>query len=214
MEFSLAPLGQILRKLWFFKFGNSRSHFQTTVIPGWCPKTANHLICHISKLTPPIRVFLSIVGCTCHKLCIGLGLTLVPHSLHGWKAFSMPGALAHTWITWALSPMASQVSGVTRGSLLCPWCFGQSSWRGTRHAKRKCVFGPKKWDQKVLEGEVGALPQVQRAYMGDAVFPIKPTRGRMTRPTGLWSNMETKLASMLHVVTLATPLNNLADWHF
>ena len=44
----------------------------------------------------------------------------------------MPGALTHTRITWALSPTAPQVPGVTPGSPLCPWCFGHSSWRGAR----------------------------------------------------------------------------------
>ena len=44
----------------------------------------------------------------------------------------MPGALTRTWITWALSLMAPQVSGVTSGSPLCPWCHGHSLWRGVR----------------------------------------------------------------------------------
>ena len=42
-------------------------------------------------------------------------------------------ALTHIRITWALSPMAPQVPGVTLGSPLCPWCCGHSSWRGARH---------------------------------------------------------------------------------
>src|ERR1700684_2028321 len=45
-------------------------------------------------------------------------------SLRGWEAFPTPGALTHTRITWALSPPAPQVPGVTPGSPLCPWCFG------------------------------------------------------------------------------------------
>jgi hypothetical protein len=36
----------------------------------------------------------------------------------------MPGALIHTSITWAFSPPAPQVPGVTPGSPLYPWCFG------------------------------------------------------------------------------------------
>jgi hypothetical protein len=36
----------------------------------------------------------------------------------------MPGVLTHTRITWAFSPPAPQVPGVTPGSPLCPWCFG------------------------------------------------------------------------------------------
>jgi hypothetical protein len=45
----------------------------------------------------------------------------------------MPGALTHTRITWAFSPSPPQVSGVTPGSPMCPWCFGHPLWRGTRH---------------------------------------------------------------------------------
>ena len=68
-----------------------------------------------------------------HELRIAHGLSLVHPRLRGWEAFPTPRALAHTRITWALSPLAPQVPGVTPGSLLCPWCFGHSSWRGARH---------------------------------------------------------------------------------
>ena len=34
----------------------------------------------------------------------------------------MPGALIYTMITWAISPMAPQVLGITLGSPLCPCC--------------------------------------------------------------------------------------------
>ena len=44
----------------------------------------------------------------------------------------MPGTLTHTRITWALSPTAPQIPGVTAGSPLCPWCFGHSIWRGAQ----------------------------------------------------------------------------------
>jgi hypothetical protein len=54
---------------------------------------------------------------------IAHGFTLMTPSLHGWEAFPTPGALTHTRITWALSPPAPQVLGVTPGSPLCPWCF-------------------------------------------------------------------------------------------
>jgi hypothetical protein len=37
-------------------------------------------------------------------------------SLCGWEAFPTPGALTHTWITWAFSPPAPQVPGITPGS--------------------------------------------------------------------------------------------------
>ena len=46
----------------------------------------------------------------------------------------MLGALAHSTITWTLSPTAPQVPSVTLGSLLCLWCFRHSSWRGARHS--------------------------------------------------------------------------------
>ena len=45
----------------------------------------------------------------------------------------MPGALTRTRITWAFSPMALQVPGITLGCPLCPWFCGHSSWRGARH---------------------------------------------------------------------------------
>ena len=45
-------------------------------------------------------------------------------NLHRWEAFSMPEALTHTRITWALSPMAPQILGVTSGSPLCPCVVG------------------------------------------------------------------------------------------
>ena len=75
---------------------------------------------------------MSIIEITRHELRIGYGLTLFRPSLCGWEVFPMLGALAHTRITWALSPTAQEVLGVTPGSPLCPWCSGHSSWRGAR----------------------------------------------------------------------------------
>ena len=69
---------------------------------------------------PLIEVFLSILEFTRHKLLIVDSLILVPPSLRGWQAFPTPRAL---------SPTAPQVSGVTLGSPLCPWCFRDSLWR-------------------------------------------------------------------------------------
>jgi hypothetical protein len=57
-------------------------------------------------------------------------MTLSPRGL---EAFPTPEALTHTKITWAFSPPAPQVPGVTPGSALCPWCFGHPLWRGERH---------------------------------------------------------------------------------
>ena len=51
-----------------------------------------------------------------HKLRIAYGLALLPPSLHGWEAFPTPEAPTHIRFTWALSPTAPQVSGVTSGS--------------------------------------------------------------------------------------------------
>jgi hypothetical protein len=67
---------------------------------------------------------LSILESLRHELRIAHGLTLMTPSLRGWEAFPTPGALTHTSITWAFSPPAPQVPGVTPGSPLCPWCFG------------------------------------------------------------------------------------------
>ena len=80
-----------------------------------------------------VEVILSILESPCQELHIAHGLTLVHPSLSVWKAFPTPSGLAHTRITWALSPTAPQVSGVTPGSPLCPWCFWHSSWRCARH---------------------------------------------------------------------------------
>ena len=91
-----------------------------------------HSNCHISELTPPIKVFLSILEPARHKLRITYSLTLMTSNLHGWEAFPTPGALTHTRIIWALSPTASQVPGVNPRSPLCPRCFGYFSWRGVR----------------------------------------------------------------------------------
>jgi hypothetical protein len=75
---------------------------------------------------------LSILESSRHELRIAHGLTLMTPSLRGWEAFPTPGALTHTRITWASSPPAPQVPGVTPGSPLCPWCFGHPFWRGAR----------------------------------------------------------------------------------
>jgi hypothetical protein len=112
--------------------GSPGSHSQATDVPGFCPGTSPHSICHISELTPPIKVFLSILKHARHKLCRAYGFTLVTPNLFGWEAFPTPRALTHTRITWVLSPTAAQVSGDTLGCPLCMWCFGRSSWRGAR----------------------------------------------------------------------------------
>ena len=106
---------------------------QTLAIPGIIPMPLLYSNCHITLLTPPIEVLLSILEFKRHKLHIGDGLVLVPLSLHGWEAFPTPRALTHTTITWTLSLTRPQVFGVTPGSPLCPWYFGHSLWRGVKH---------------------------------------------------------------------------------
>ena len=61
-------------------------------------------------------------------LLLLLLMPLVDLLLHGYVTL-LKKALTHTRITWALSPTAPQVPGVTLG---CPQCFGHSSWRGAR----------------------------------------------------------------------------------
>src|ERR1700738_3339176 len=137
MDSSLAPFGQVQRKLCLFEPLQSRESLPGTAVSGRCPGTAPHSNGHNSQLTPPIEVILSILESPRHELRIAYGLTLVHPSLRGWEAFPTPGALVHTRTTWALSPTAPQVLGVTPGSPLCPWCFGHSSWRGARHTPMK-----------------------------------------------------------------------------
>ena len=123
------------------RFGTPGRHSLDCVVPhhitpsvGRCPLATPHSNPHNFLLTPPIEVFLSILESARHKPSNTLGLTLVTPSSCGWEAFQRPGALIHTRITWALSPMAPQVPSVTPGSLLCPWCCGHSSKRGARHS--------------------------------------------------------------------------------
>jgi hypothetical protein len=72
-----------------------------------------------------LHQFLGVHHVSCH---------VYPNDIYGWKVLPTPGALIHIRITWALSPTAPQVTGVTLGSSLYPWCFGLSLWRGVRHS--------------------------------------------------------------------------------
>src|SRR6202048_1018351 len=134
MDSSLAPFGQVSRKLCLFEPLQSRESLPGTAVPGRCPGTAPHSNGHNSYLTPPIEVISSILESPRHELRIAHGLSLMPPSLRGWEAFPTPAALTHTRIPGALSPTSPQVPGVTPGSPLCPWCFGHSLWRGARHS--------------------------------------------------------------------------------
>ena len=131
MNTSLAPFKQVLRKICMFKPRQSREplpcHFCSRALSrGIAPLELPYLLAH------PIKVILSILESSRHELRITHGLTLVTPSLCEWEAFPMPRALTYTRLTWALST-TPQVSGVTLGSPLCPWCFRHSSWRGARH---------------------------------------------------------------------------------
>ena len=97
-------------------------------------------VCHISQLTPPIEVILSIVVFEHHELFIAHGLTLVTPTLRGWEAFSILGALTHTRITQALSQMATQISSGTLGSSLGSWCCEHLSLRGARQTQNILRF--------------------------------------------------------------------------
>jgi hypothetical protein len=101
--------------------------------PGKMP----HSNCHISLLTLPIEVFFSILESSRQKLRTTYGLIFMTLNPRGLKAFPTPRALIHTRITWAFSPSAPQILGVTLGSPLCPRCFGHSLWRGARQKPLK-----------------------------------------------------------------------------
>ena len=60
-----------------------RSHW----CPRRCPRTTSHSKCHISYLTPPIEVLLSILESRRHKLLIACGLTLMTLSPRSWEVF-------------------------------------------------------------------------------------------------------------------------------
>ena len=63
----------------------------------------------------------------------------------GGRHSQRPGALTHTRITWALSPMVPQVLGVTMKSPLCPWYCRHSSRRGARHTP--CSL--QQWEEQI-----------------------------------------------------------------
>jgi hypothetical protein len=93
MNTSLAPFGQVLRKLCLFKPSQSRDP-----LPGHCCSRALSRdiaplkLAYLLQLTPPNEVFLSILKSSRHELRIAHGLTLMPPSLRGWEAFPTPRA--------------------------------------------------------------------------------------------------------------------------
>ena len=137
MNTSLAPFGQVLRKFRMSKPPQSREPLPSHCSFRALSRDTPHTNCHIFKLTLLIEVFLSILESSCHELCIAYGLTFMTPSLRGWKAFPTSGAPTHTRITWAISPTAPQIPGVTPGSPLCLWCFEHSIWRGARQSTKR-----------------------------------------------------------------------------
>ena len=99
MDTSLAPFRQVLRSYACSNLRTPGSYSQATSVPRRCLGTAPHSNCHISYLTPPIEVFLSILEYARHELRIAHGLTLMTPSPRGWEVFPTPGALTHTRIT-------------------------------------------------------------------------------------------------------------------
>ena len=117
MDSSLAPFGQVLRKLCMFKPWQSPEP-----LPGHgCTRALSH-----DKAPIKLPYLLA------HTSDWADGLNLVTLNLCDWEAIPTPGAFTHIRITWALSPTTAQVPSVIPGSPLCPWCFGHSSWRGVR----------------------------------------------------------------------------------
>ena len=82
----------------------------------------------------------------------------------GGRRSQHPGALIHTRITWALSPMAPQVPGVTPGSPLCPWCCGHSSRRGARQSRAASPSVP-------LTAIMASLPSKLQHTLGLCTIP-------------------------------------------
>ena len=128
MDSSLVPFGQVFTELCPSKESGLLGITSWIVLS--FTTTLPMLGAHNFLLTPPIEVFLSTLKSECHEPSNALGLILVIPGSCGWEAFPGPGALIHTRISWALSPMAPQVPGVTLGSPLCLWCCGHSSRRG------------------------------------------------------------------------------------
>jgi hypothetical protein len=135
MQTSFAPFGQVLRRLFLFKPSQSREP-----LPSHCcsralsrdsaPLKLAYLLAHTSKwgVLEHSRI---LTPWATHS---SWPFTLMTPSPRGWEAFPTLGALTHTRITWAFSPPAPQVMGVTPGSPLCPWCFGHPLWRCARHS--------------------------------------------------------------------------------
>jgi hypothetical protein len=128
----LPHLGKYPRSFACLNLRSPGSHSHATAVLGRCPGTAPNSNWHVSQLTPPNEVFLSILKSSHHELHIAHCLTLMTPSPRGWEAFPTPGAFTHTSITWAFSPSAPQVPDVTSGTPLRAWCFGHPLWRGAR----------------------------------------------------------------------------------
>ena len=70
-------------------------------------------------------------------------------------------------------------------------------------AKKKCLLGPNSWqkDKRFFEGQVGALPKVLDAYMGEVVWPNPPEEERHGLH-GHWPNVRAQLPNMVQVLIM------------
>ena len=69
------------------------------------------------------------------------------------------------------------------------WYFDRISKHTTKLWRFEAIggFHPLRLRKNVykmlFEGGIGALPKVLEVYMGEAVFPTNPTRGKTTQPS-------------------------------
>jgi hypothetical protein len=112
----------------------------------------------------------------------------------------MPGALTHTKITWALSPTAPQILGVSLGSPPVPMGF----WA---LCVERCVIQPLLRDKL---GTVRALLKVLEAYVGEAILPTDPTRCILGNYDSGYHDVV--LATMIRVITMINLRVNFHGW--
>ena len=140
MDPSLASCRQVLRKLWLFKPWHSYAPVPGHSCPrafylGSAPLKLPYFLAHTSDWG-----VLSILKSRRYKLLIAHGFTFTSHGLYGWEAFLTQGALTHTRIIWAFSPMAPQVLGITPGSSFVLMVFRAFLMEGCATKELGCMF--------------------------------------------------------------------------
>ena len=142
----------------------------------------------------------------------------------GGEAFPTPEALTHTRITWAFLPLAPQVSGVTSGSPLCPWCFGHYLWRGARHNRYyvcvgKCLSTSILWCHVPLAYSIGTIVRHLRTSAHAVDVPNGTVPENSERICATWRVYGTKLHygcsnGVLHriYVTLFWKWTSCVEW--